>query len=229
MLPVVTLFYQRFCKYTVRLLLFIFRKLGIFQNKTELYFAYGANLGPDRYEENDIPYLDEGNAQKAGHEINFTLPCHYVGKGYANIQKVEWERSPKYAYGRLYRISRLGLLYLDIIERVPSNYYRRDNIKFEGQRLGQVVEAWCYVACHPKENLVPPTSYLDYMREKSKDYNFPEVYQDYLSKIKAKEHFEIDHNFCFSNPAKKRPFVEKWPQFYRAHDLVREFFIKILP
>ena len=224
-----TLFYQRICKYSVRFLLFIFKKMGIFQDKTELYFAYGANLGPDRYEQNDIPFLDEGSAKKESYEINFTLPCHYVGKGYANIQKIECSGSPRYAYGRLYRISRLGLLYLDIIERVPNNYYRREWIEFEGQKLGQAVEAWCYVACNPRENLSPPTGYLHYMREKSKDFNFPKTYQDYLSKVEAKEHFEIDHTFCFSNPAKKRPFVEKWPYVYRVHDLLREFLIKIFP
>ena len=224
-----TLFYQRICKYSVRILLFVFRKIGVFQGKTELYFAYGANLGPDRYMQNDIPYLDEGNARKIDYEINFTLPCHYIGKGYANIQKVKCDKTKKYAYGRLYRISRAGLLYLDIIERVPNNYYRREKVKFESQSLDQVVEAWCYIACNPRENLSPPASYLHYMRERSQEFNFPSDYQVYLSKIEAKEHFEIDHDFCFSNPAKKRPFLEKWPSFYKMHDLLREFFIKILP
>ena len=123
-----TLFYHRFCKYSVRVLLFIFSKIGFFQRKTELYFAYGANLGPDRYLKNDIPFSDEGNAQKADHEINFTLPCHYVGKGFANIQKSQGEGKCKYACGRLYKVSKLGLIYLDILERVPNNYYRREKI-----------------------------------------------------------------------------------------------------
>ena len=224
-----TLFHQRFYKYSVRFLLFVFRKMGIFQDKTELYFAYGANLGTDRYKQNDIPFFDEGSARKINYEINFTLPCHYLGKGYANIQKVEDEGAPRYAYGRLYRISKLGLLYLDIIERVPNNYYRRDKIQFEEKNTGQIVEAWCYVACNPRKNLCPPKAYLNYMQEKSKEFNFPTDYRDYLSKIEAKDHFEIDHTFCFSNPAKKRPFLEKWPYPYRIHDLLREFFIKILP
>ena len=157
------------------------------------------------------------------------MPCHYVGKGYANIQKLNDKESKKYAYGRLYRISKLGLLYLDIIERVPNNYYRREKTVFEGADLGKTVEAWCYMACNPREQLLPPTYYLSYMREKAKDFNFPTDYQDYLLEVKSKEHFEIDHSFCFSNPGEKRPFLEIWLFFYRLHDLLREFFIKILP
>ena len=63
------------------------KKLNCFQLKKELYFAYGANLGTERYEESNIPFIDKGSAFKEGHEINFTLPCRYLEMGFANIQK----------------------------------------------------------------------------------------------------------------------------------------------
>ena len=211
-------------KYSVRFLLFFSKKLNCFQLKNELYFAYGANLGIERYVENDIPFIDKGSAFKEGYEINFTLPCRYLDMGFANIQ----EKKGHYAWGRLYQVSKLGITFLDIIERVPFGYYSREEMVFKNEK-GECVKAWCYVACHPQKNLTPPSFYLNYMREKSAIFNFPKDYRDYLESTKSREYFDIDYGFCFSNPKKRRPFVKQLLLFYKAHDFLREFIIKYLP
>ena len=77
----VVLFFHYLMKYSVKFLLFFAKKLNCFQLKNELYFAYGANLGIERYVENDIPFIDKGSAFKEGYEINFTLPCRYLEMG----------------------------------------------------------------------------------------------------------------------------------------------------
>ena len=208
---------HRLLKKSGKISLKFLKKIEYCQEANEYYFAYGANLNSKRFQENSIPYLDFGKACLKKHKISFSLPCEYKLKGFANV--IEDENHS--AWGKLYKVSKMGLFLLDILEWVPFKFYRRELVEVVNND-GITLKAWTYKAINPKFNLFPPEQYLNLIISKSIEEDFPKDYIDYLRTIKPKNNFELDFGFRLSNPSKRRWFEKELISIYRYHDVFRE-------
>ena len=181
------------------------------------YFAYGANLNSKRFEKYGMNVVHIGNAKLEGHALRFTLPCEYRGKGFASVEP----EPGKNVWGVVYKIDRLSLFLLDIMEWALLNQYRRIRVKVK-KKGGQELEAFCYRARYPKEGLVPSTEYKKLVLKSAREHQFP---TDYLSGIEAhpsQDKFDLDSGFSLLMPPVRRPFEGILKKPYLWHDRIRE-------
>lgn len=85
------------------------------------YFAYGANLDPERFKKYQANVEAVGVARLDGFSMKFTLPCEYVGKGFASIEA----DAKGTVWGYLYKLDRPTLTFLDACEYAFLRHYVR--------------------------------------------------------------------------------------------------------
>ncbi len=218
MLPIIS---QRLLKYTHQLFLKFERKSPV----NQLYFAYGANMGTERFLKYNMRFSKIGPAYINDTQLTFNLPCEYQGKGFAGIVPAK----KKQVYGVLYRVSYPTLLMLDILEwRIFQFYDRHKKIVFttHGQ---QKFYAWSYFVKHPRHNLSPSKGYLNYIIQEAKKNNFPSSYIEEIEQYSSKDSFPLDHEFNLLNPGRPR-FAHKRLSFvYKKTDHLREKVANFLP
>jgi gamma-glutamylcyclotransferase (GGCT)/AIG2-like uncharacterized protein YtfP len=208
---------QRLLKQTSKIILKSLKKLNIQQETSEYYFAYGANLNSKRFIDHSIPFEILGNACLKDHQISFSMPCEYIGKGFGNVTNKKNDS----VWGKLFKISKPGLILLDILEWVPFNFYKREKVEISNNN-GETFQAWVYKVINPDFSLIPPKGYLELIINKSSEANFPKNYIDHLKLFDSEETFELDHGFRLSNPKKRRLFEKKFKNIYKIHDELRE-------
>jgi gamma-glutamylcyclotransferase len=178
-----------------------------------LYFGYGANIDPDFFKKR-IPQAElVGVGSLQDHIFKFNLPCEYVGKGFGGVEYLQGE----VVFGSLYKLPSSTLIYLDILEWVPFNFYKRSILKIDHGPAQ--VEAFVYVPCTPRKGLLPSKGYRDLIIQGAKKVNLPSDYIRYLEGFSFSADFILDYGFNLSNPSRKR-FLS--PKFYRIHDNLRE-------
>lgn len=194
-----------------------FRGEGI-SEPTIYYFGYGANLSPQRFDKYEMNVRPVGVARLEGHALRFSLPCEYLGKGFASADPA----TGKEVWGFLYRMDRLSLWLLDIMEwAVMGQYLRVAGTVKTGD--GKEYVAQFYQSHHPREGLVPSKGYRELILESARKHAFPAEYLAEIEKVGAKETFELDPGFSFLRPHRRR-VLEKWLRGpYLWHDRVREY------
>lgn len=216
-----TILTQRFLKYSLRIANAV---IGKVPKKNILYFAYGANMDPQILSSNKIRLKNGQHVCLKDHAIKITLPCEYVGKGYASVEPHEGYE----VHGILWEISAIELALLDICEWVPFNFYRREKVVVTNDS-GEKQEAFCYFAQSPKNNLSTSESYKNLLVQIAINQKFPQHYIDVLKSLPIRESFELDHHFNLSNPSKKRFLADPLNKFYSIHDKLREKLCNLLP
>lgn len=194
-----------------------------FLQANHYYFAYGANLSIDRLRQKHMIVEALGPAKIPDYKINFDMPTEFKEKGYASIEKAQGFE----VWGVAFKISKLSLILLDIMEWVPFSFYDRISLPIELD--GKKLTVFTYMATHPKKGLTPSNAYLGFILDSSRKLNFPASYIEQIQKVKGRDHFEIDHGFRLSNPGKPRLFLSTLYPLYRMHDQVREWLANKLP
>jgi gamma-glutamylcyclotransferase len=213
---------QRLCKHTMKHILFLRNKFIKHPKLSELYFAYGANLDPDRFKKLNMQAKELGNASLPNHELKFSLPCEYLNKGYAGVHSSLEQSVP----GVLYQLDKISLIYLDILEWCGFGAYKR--IKKEIKVLDKTVDAWVYIVKKPDFNRFPSKLYLNNMIKAAKLRNFPRDYIQFLDNHPFQEQFVIDPSFSLLTYSQSRLFLRQLLPFYQFHDKWREKLCQLL-
>ena len=211
---------QRSLKYSMQRLLRGLRWLDVPLKKDQLYFAYGANLSEARLRSKYLNVEKVGLAFIKDHEIRFNIPCEYVGQGYAGLGFEVGKTAP----GILFRTDRVSLLLLDVMEWVPSNFYRRRKVNVLAG--GNVVLAWVYEPCHLRDSLRPSAGYLSFVRKSAEENAFR---VESFDRAVAGEFLELDHSFNLWNPGRERLLLGRLPRLAVVHDRLREKLANWLP
>lgn len=181
------------------------------------YFAYGANLDPKRFEKYSMNAIPIGVAYLENYELDFGMPCEYIGKGYASIHPSEGKK----VWGYLYKIDGLALTLLDIMEYAFLNHYRR--IATAVNRVtGEKEEAFVYISGLPTQGLLPSFEYQSKIIEAGKKHGFPSEYIEHIKAFPSKAVFELDPGYSIIVPAVRRPFEKILRKPYLFHDKIRE-------
>lgn len=215
---------QRTLKYSTRFILRLQKKLGIQGQANIYYFGYGANIGLKRFQDNYMRTEKIGNALLQDHELSFSVPCEYLGKGFASAEvKVGGE-----IWGCLFKINREALMLLDILEWVPFNFYRRKKVSV---KVGESIyeQVWVYVGTNCLRQLRPDQNYLQYLIKSAEVEKLPGPYIAKLRSVERGQTFPLDPGFRLSNPSKRRFFESFLRKFYLKHDQLREKLSKLLP
>ena len=216
---------QRFMKYGLKEVLKVQKRLGFEQHVNQYYFAYGANLSMARFSKFNIKAEVVGAARIQDHQINFNVPCEYVGKGFASIEP----HASSAVWGTLYKINPEDLLMLDVIEWAPFGFYDRLKVNVETSDHKVFPQVWAYVAKHPKQGLIPSRGYRDFIIKQGEEAQFPESYLKPIRETKVADDFKLDPGFRLSNPGKRRLFEGSLFGIYQKHDELREKLTKVIP
>lgn len=216
-----TVLSQRLLKYSMRLLN---AAVGRYVEKNIYYFAYGANMDRSILAANKIFPGDGIPASLDGFAIGITLPCEYVGKGFASVEPDQHS----VVHGVLWQVSQLELATIDVCEWLPFHFYSRRNVKVT-TRDGQGVEAFCYFATTPRPELKTSEGYRNLLVQNGTSLGFPVEYIEVLKALPVAETFKLDHSFNLANPKQKRFLDSELHRFYKLHDRAREKLCDILP
>ncbi len=181
------------------------------------YFGYGGNLTIDRFRKYQMNAEAVDVARLNGFALRFSLPCEYLGKGFASAD----EEAGSTVWGYLYKMDGPSLLLLDIMEWSVLNQYRRIPVKVM-TRAGNAITAFTYQARHPKEGLRPSTGYRAGIVKAAKIHGFPEEYIRQIESVEPRDKFRLDHGFSLMLPAIRRPFELPLFCIYRWHDRLKE-------
>jgi gamma-glutamylcyclotransferase (GGCT)/AIG2-like uncharacterized protein YtfP len=166
------------------------------------YFAYGANLNIERFLRYRMNVEQVGVARLPGYRFTFGLPCEYLGKGYGDITADEASE----VWGLLFRIDRVSLFLLDIVEWAIMGQYRRIRVTVHSLD-GGTYSAYAYQAAFPRPDLIAPIGYQTAIVVSARRLGFPEHYIEQIEKYEAREHFELDPTFSFLRPSRPRWFA----------------------
>lgn len=181
------------------------------------YFAYGANLDPKRFEKYGMNARAIGPARLDDYALKFTLPCEYVGKGYASVEP----DSGKTVWGILYQLDWYDFLLLDAMEYVFLNHYRKIEVEVvtkDGAREKAIVLRTGF----PTEGLVPSSEYKKMILEAAKKHGFPEDYLRQIETVHSRDTFDLDPGFSLTIPRWRRPFEKLLRRPYLLHDRMTE-------
>ena len=181
------------------------------------YFAYGANLDPERFEHYQMNAIPVGIAKLEEYQLKFSLPCEYKGKGYASIAPC----NSKIVWGYLYKIDSLALKLLDIMEYAFLHHYKHLTVSVETKDRKKH-SAIAYITGYPKEGLLPSTQYKKMILEAGSKHAFPEEYLKEIESITSQDSFELDPGFSLMIPSLRRPFERFLKKPYLLHDRLRE-------
>ena len=190
---------------------------------TIYYFAYGANLDPKRFEKYGMNATPIGPARLDNYTLKFTLPCEYVGKGYASIEP----DGGKAVWGFLYQLDRYAFLLLEAMEYVFLNHYRKINVDVETKE-GARVTAIALQTGFPTEGLLPSTEYKNMILSAARQHGFPTEYISAIEQFESKTSFPLDHGFSLAIPSRRRFCEKKLRSLYLIHDKVREYLCEFL-
>ncbi len=215
---------QRFRKYFKKLELAARRKLHPISQEKVYYFGYGANLAIDRFLKHGMNARMLGAAQLLGHQLDFSMACESIGQGYASVHESEGNT----VWGALVELEKRDLELLDILEWVKWGYYERvsKTVLYDGK---ECLEAFVYVAKHPRSGLIPSDRYKKLMLSEAKKFSFPEDYIKLIDSFPAKPSFELDPTFSISNPGKRRELNVINSKLYRIHDKITQKIARLLP
>jgi hypothetical protein len=215
---------QRAMKHGMARALGLSRKLGLATATDQLYFAYGANLSEERLRKFNISFERIGTAVLSDYKLNFSMPCEYVGQGYANIEPCKGSS----VWGTVFKLNKESLLMLDILEWVPFGFYDRKKVSVlhQGTMLDGVD---VYMAKYPKSGLAPSASYLKAILNHARFGAFSNEYIEEISSQKTLGSFELDPGFRLSNPGKRRIFEKSLRSIYLRHDQLREILARKIP
>jgi gamma-glutamylcyclotransferase (GGCT)/AIG2-like uncharacterized protein YtfP len=220
----ITIVQQRTLKYGMKQILKLKSFFKLDQDLDVYYFGYGANLSIDRFRKWYIPAEIVGTGYIENHQIKFNLPCEYKRKGFAGIE----EKLEKKVWGVVFKVNSKALKMLDILEWVPFNFYERK--LFEVLCNGKTYEnTYSYVTCHPRDDLVPSKSYLDFIIQSGLKSGFPSEYLEELLSTPSMIDFEFDLTFVLRDPSKKRILSDKLSGLYLLHDRLREKLTRLIP
>lgn len=186
--------------------------------KPDIYcFGYGANLNIERFKKYDMNLEAVGIARLENYALKFSLPCEYLGKGFASIESEEG----KEVWGMLYKMDRPSLLLLDIMEWAVLNQYRRVKVRAKAAD-GKEYKAFAYRARYPRGGLAPSTEYKNAILKSSRELNFPEKYVSEIASVSSHDSFELDPGFSLMMPPIRRPLEKLLRPVYHQHDRIRE-------
>lgn len=158
-----------------------------------------------------------GVARLDDHALKFSLPCEYLGKGFASADP----EPGKTVWGYLYKIDRASLFLLDIMEWAVLNQYRRIPIKAKTLN-GEEIEAKTYQAKHAKEGLLPATGYKEAILRAARSHDFPPNYLEEIEQHPSRGNFALDPGFSLLAPSRRRLFENALRRVYLSHDKIRE-------
>jgi len=181
------------------------------------YFGYGANLDLERFTKYQMNVEPVGVARLDDHALKFSLPCEYLGKGFASVDP----EPGKTVWGYLYKIDHASLLLLDIMEWAVLNQYHRSSVRIQTLD-GVTVNGYTYVARYPREGLVPSDAYKQQMVESARQHAFPDEYIRQIESSASRATFDLDPGFSLLFPPKRRFFEKQLKRLYVIHDKVRE-------
>ncbi len=185
--------------------------------KSVYYFAYGANLSPDFFRTRIPEFELIGLGVLPDYQLEFNVPCEYIGKGFAGITPSNGDS----VFGALYKITPASLEFLDWAEWLPFNFYRREKLDI---KIGlDSISAEVYIQQNPRKNLYPSNGYKNLILSSLKKMNAPEAYIEKISKTEGRDNFALDHSFNLADPASPRYFPAL---FYVWHDKLREILCK---
>lgn len=187
------------------------------------YFAYGANLDPKRFEKYGMNALPIGPARLDDYALKFTLPCEYIGKGYASIEP----ETGKAVWGFLYQLDRYAFLLLEAMEYVFLKHYRKIEVEV-ATRDGVRIKAVSLRTGVPMAGLVPSTEYKKKILSAAEQHGFPASYLSELQQVSSRDVFPLDHGFSLLFPARRRFFERALRPIYQVHDRVREHLCEFL-
>jgi len=186
--------------------------------KPDIYcFGYGANLNIERFKKYDMNVEAVGIARLENFALKFSLPCEYLGKGFASVEPEEG----KEVWGMLFKMDRPSLLLLDIMEWAVLNQYRRVKVNVKAAD-GKEYEAFVYRARYPKEGLLPSTEYKNAILKSSRELKCPENYISEIADTLSHDTFELDPGFSLIMPSMRRPLEKFLRPIYLQHDQIRE-------
>ncbi len=217
---------QRASKYSLTAILSLLKKMNMnkINHPTEYYFGYGANLSTERFQKKNMAVEDFGIAELRDYKINFSLPTESIGKGYASIEPSKND----IVYGKLFKISKLSLVLLDIMEWVPYRFYDRIKVTIYSNNK-QIKNVNVYIASFPKKGLKPTKTYLHNIIKESKRLKFPQSYIEMLEKVEYGDNFKLDSGFRLSHTGKRRLFEKRLAALYLKHDKLRDIIASRLP
>jgi gamma-glutamylcyclotransferase (GGCT)/AIG2-like uncharacterized protein YtfP len=214
-----TVLSQRLLKYSV--LTLIKRRNKLLGDRlpapTIPYFAYGANLDPERFLKYDMNAIPVSVAQLADYQLTFSLPCEYVGQGYGSIEPAPG----KEVWGYLYRIDAFAFALLDIMEYAIFHHYRRAPVTVKTSE-GKDVKAFAYIAQYPVAGLAASTRYKSRIIAAANLHDFPASYRAEIERLPSRDTFDLDPGFRLSAPGRRRLLEQRLKRWYLKHDQIRE-------
>jgi hypothetical protein len=189
------------------------------------YFAFGANMDPERLREKDIYPRSSVVAMLPDKQVGITSPCEFIGKGFASLENQHGAS----VYGVVHDVSWLEGLILDVLEWVPFRFHKRVRGLARTVDDEREIEVFYYVACSPKTDLKTSLGYRNMLVKAARKYEFPAHYIARLEVLPVSETFAIDHGFRLSNPAIRRWRERELMRLYKIHDEVRERLCRVLP
>lgn len=150
------------------------------------YFAYGNNMNPDIFKEQDVEFFTRKKGIIRGYRIIFNKKAKDENYSFANIEQTG--NGEDVIEGILYELDDGEMKEIDKKEGFPTQY---NKYRIDVETDGGVVQAIVYIA-QPEwidNNLKPPKFYIENML-KAKDLISP----DYLNFIENIETFEEDNS-----------------------------------
>ncbi len=207
---------QQVASRSFRATLKLFNKLGIQRKPDQYYFGYGANLNKSRFDKNQMVTKLLGTACLKNYKLSFGLQSQFKGLGYASVAKSNGDT----VWGQLYKIDKLSLYLLDLMEFVPFGAYRR--VKLPIEYKGKIIKAFVYVAAQEKAGLSPSPRYLNLIVTGAETQGYPAEYVSQLRATNCVKEVAIDHEFTIFTKDKKRKFSKQLMPLYQKHDELRE-------
>ena len=144
------------------------------------YFAFGANMHESAFQ---TRRRMRPLAWRAGRIEGYRLRFNLEGwpKGKAAPANISADRHAE-VWGVLYKISRAGLVWLDLTEGVPGRRYRHLWLRAEDAD-GRAVQAVTYIADGSEKDGAPSLRYLTLLRDGARAHGLPQAYLQFLDGI----------------------------------------------
>ena len=142
-----------------------------------IYFAYGSNLSLAQMRKRCPKSRLISKGCLHGYQLEFDCYASGWGCGVADVVI----KPNKKVWGLVFAVSTQDLKSLDIYEGHP-NFYRRFQISIETPK-GILDGVWVYEVCNKQDFQAPNRKYLAIIQKASRDFEFPQAYQEFLDSI----------------------------------------------
>jgi cation transport regulator ChaC len=145
------------------------------------YFAYGANMHDRAFRERrGMRPVEQRIGRIRGHRLRFNLEGRPKGRAApANL----YPDAEAEVWGVLYKLTRRGLLHLDLTEGVPGRGYRPQWFEAEDGD-GHPVSAVAYIARGKETDGNPSLRYLTLLREGARAKGLPGYWLQFLDNVR---------------------------------------------